>query len=131
MGDLVYRLSFEENRLIEDPFAQTVSTDATGETAPPAEGGMVSPAGELFGEEDLGEEEKPWYLAYWWVALPLGLLGAVLLFLVKLMGRKQEAPAEEEEAEVAEAEFPEVGDEELMPDVAAEPEEVEALEEEQ
>ena len=131
VGDRVYRLSFEENRLIEEPLSRTVSADVSGETAPPAEGGMVSPADELFGEEDLGEGEKPWYLAYWWVALPLGLLGAVVLFLVKLMGRKQEAPAEEEEAEVAEAEFPEVGDVELMPDVATEPEEVEALEEEQ
>ena len=41
------------------------------------------------------------------------------------------AAEEQEEAEVAEGDFPEVDDEELMPDVAAEPEEVEALEEEQ
>ena len=58
---------------------------------------------DLFPEED--PEETPFYLAYWWTALVIGVLGGAVLFLMKMM-RRGSAP-EPVEADTEDEAFPE------------------------
>lgn len=116
VGDRSFRLSFEENRLIEEQLVSGIQ----GGTALVGE----DPVPSLFEDEPPPKEETPWYIAYWWIVL-LGPLGAVVLLVLKMMKRKAPAEADEDEEDEAEEEFAEV-DDEMMPEEIPEPEEVEA-----
>ena len=116
VGDRSFRLSFEENRLIEEQLVSGIQ----GGTALVGE----DPVPSLFEDEPPPKEETPWYIAYWWIVL-LGPLGAVVLLVLKMMKRKAPAEADEDEEDEAEEEFAKV-DDEMMPEEIPEPEEVEA-----
>ena len=124
VGNRMYRLSFAENRLIEEGEAAQIADAGAGEAVPPpAEAEVDAEVEDLFSEDP--QEEMPWYKAYWWVALPVGLLLAVGLLLLKLMRRQRPEGSEEGEAG-AEDGFQEVGDEEVIAEELPEPEAVEA-----
>ena len=98
VGDRFYRLSFEEDRLIEETPMPMAAAGAAAMPAEAAEDDMASEKG-LFDEEATEEEATPWYFAYWWVAPIVGLLGAVLLFVLKAMRRPVEDDAAEDGAD--------------------------------
>ncbi|MDA0746649.1 MAG: hypothetical protein O2954_09015 [bacterium] len=117
VGDRMYRLSFETNTLVEEPMVQPA---AMGSMPP---GAPVEP---LFPEEEMIEEEGSGWMSYWWIAPVLGLVGAVVLFLLKAMKRKEEAPEEEDDGGFVEAEDDDLGEDLDLP----EPEEVGAADNE-
>ena len=131
VGDRFYRLSFDEDRLIEETPMPMAAAGAAAMPAGDAEDDMSSEKG-LFDEESTEEEEAtPWYLEYWWIAPIAGLLGAVLLFVLKAMRRA----VEDEPAEGAADEqngFIEVADddEEMLEDIP-EPDDIKVPEPEQ
>ncbi len=51
------------------------------------------------------EEETPWYIAYWWVGLVIGVLGAAAVIALRFFKRSEpaaeEAGGEEDEGEGA------------------------------
>ncbi|MDP6777114.1 MAG: hypothetical protein QGI83_10155 [Candidatus Latescibacteria bacterium] len=129
VGDRFYRLSFEEDRLIEETPMAMAAAGTGAMPAAEAEADMSEEMG-LFDEETEEEEATPWYLAYWWVAPIVGLLGAVLLFIVKAMRRPVEDEPEEGAAEEQNG-FIEVADDEEMIEDIPEPDDLEVPEPEQ
>jgi hypothetical protein len=114
----MYRLSFEDNALIEENPAMMTGDDLL--------------------DSDMEEEEPAWYEVYWWIAPLLGLFGAVAFILMRFLKRPSEAADEEEgddegDDDMAEAGgFPEADDDDEMedfpePEEIPEPEEVEAV----
>lgn len=105
IGARTFQLSFEDNALIE--------------TMPGEEEAIM---GE--GVDDLLQplpeegEESPWYMVYWWIAPVIGVLGAVVIILLRFLKRPA-APSEatEEAAEAAEDDgFASVDDDEGFPE---------------
>ncbi len=116
LGDQMYRVSLEQNLLIEESAMQTAAAGAEE---------SETEQGDLLGD-DLFEEpeaEVPWYKTYWWLIL-IGPAGAVILLVLKMMRRpKEEASEEGEEGEEGFAEAEEMDE---IPEAIPEPEEVEA-----
>ena len=112
VGSKMYRLSFEENMLIEETAGQPAAV------AP--ESAAVAMEDELFDEDLEMEEPESSIFDYWWVALIVGVLGAVGMFLMKMMKRGGETS--EDEDEEGEDEFLEADEE--MDEMIPEPEEV-------
>ncbi|MBT4501394.1 MAG: hypothetical protein HOC74_26940 [Gemmatimonadetes bacterium] len=107
-----------------------------------ADGGGTPDASGEAGDEDLWtedtdeEEAEPFYLKYWWIAPIVGVLGAVVLFLMKMMGRGKSTDEEEDAAAEGESggddDFIDTGElDELegLPEEIPEPEEAETVEE--
>lgn len=126
IGDRMYRLSFEDNALIEENPAMMTGEGMEGDP--------------LVGDDLLAmeEEETPaWYETYWWIAPLVGLLGAIVVILLRFLKKPADAEGDDEEDEeeddgAAEAlGFPEADeddDEFPEPEEIPEPEEVEAVE---
>lgn len=127
IGARMYRLSFEDNALIEENPAMM-----TGEEG-------VDP---MMGDDlmELEEEVEPaWYEVYWWIAPLVGVLAAIAFIVMRFLKRPSEDDDEEEEEggdEGLEGGFPEADGMEEMedledfpePEEIPEPEEVEAVE---
>ncbi|MBR85219.1 MAG: hypothetical protein CMM29_00250 [Rhodospirillaceae bacterium] len=133
VGDRMYRLSFEQNALIEENPAMMARDEADGE---------------MIGDdllEPMEEEEEPsFYETYWWIAPVIGLLGAIVVVLMRFLKRPSEASDEEDGDEEGEDDimmeaddgegFPEADDDEVEnfpepePEASPEPKEVEAVE---
>jgi len=137
VGDKVYRLSFEKNVLEEVPDSLLAKSSPAR-----ADGGGTPDASGEAGDEDLWtedtdeEEAEPFYLKYWWIAPIVGVLGAVVLFLMKMMGRGKSTDEEEDAAAEGESggddDFIDTGElDELegLPEEIPEPEEAETVEE--
>jgi len=131
IGDRMYRLSFEDNALIEENPAM-MTGDADGEIMDPAMMGD-----DLLDPEE--EEETPWYMAYWWIAPLIGVLGAIVVVLLRFLKKPDEGTEDDEGDEaddmmMEDVGFPEADDdaEEIEdlpePEAIPEPEEVEAAE---
>jgi hypothetical protein len=113
VGDKTYRLSFEENMLIEESVVQATAGD-------PADTSFDADLDEDLFDEDLAmEEPESSILDYWWVALIVGVLGAVGMFLMKMMKRSG-GETDEEDDEEGEDEFLEADEE--MDEMIPEPE---------
>ena len=120
IGAKLYRLSFEDNALVEENPAMMTGDGEDDEM--------------MMGDDllDLEEEEEPaWYEVYWWIAPLLGVLGAVAFVLMRFLKRPSDPSEEDEEAEVdlAADGFPEAHDDDEMedfskPEESPEPEEV-------
>ncbi len=127
IGDRMYRLSFEDNALIEENPAMLAGD---GETV---EGEMGD---DLLDPED--EEEPPWYEVYWWIAPVIGVLGAIVVVLMRFLKGSSASGVDEEEDEGEEDihddgnGFPAADDDDELeelpePEEIPEPEEVEAV----
>ena len=124
IGDRMFRLSFDENALIEENPAMM-----TGD-------GEVPMGDDLLDPEE--EEEPAWYETYWWIAPVIGVLGAIVVVLMRFLKRPsgEEEDGEEEEDGMMAADagdgFPEADDDDIEdfpePEEIPEPEEVEAVE---
>jgi hypothetical protein len=122
IGDRMYRLSFEENALIEENPA-VMMADGEGD--------------EMVGDDllDPEEEEEPGFFeAYWWVGVLVGVLGAIVVVLLRFLKRPKFEATDDEEGEEEDASggdlgFPEA-DDDMDNEVEdfPEPEEVEAVE---
>jgi hypothetical protein len=112
IGNKTYRLSFEENMLIEETIGQPAAV------AP--ESAAVAMEDDLFDEDLEMEEPESSIFDYWWVALIMGVLGAAGLFLMKMMKRGGDGGDDEDEE--GEDEFLEADEE--MDEMIPEPEEV-------
>jgi hypothetical protein len=128
IGERMFRLSFEDNALIEEnPAMMTGDGD-----------GDMAMGDDLLDPEE--EEEPAWYEVYWWIAPVVGLLGAIAVVLMRFLkgssGNGAEEEEEEEEDEMMAADdgegFPEADDDDIEdfpePEAIPEPEEVEAVE---
>ncbi len=127
IGDRMYRLSFEDNALIEENPAMLAGDDET------VEGEMGD---DLLDPED--EEEPPWYEVYWWFAPVIGVLGAIVVVLMRFLKGSSASGVDEEEDEGEEDihddgnGFPAADDDDELeelpePEEIPEPEEVEAV----
>ena len=126
IGARMYRLSFEDNALIEEnPAMLTEADDAE------------LPMGDDLME--LEEEEEPaWYEVYWWIAPLVGVIAALAFVAMRFLKRPSDEEDDEEEGAAAgmNGGFPEAdGTEDLddmedfpEPEEIPEPEEVEAVE---
>lgn len=131
IGDRMYRLSFDDNALIEENPAM-MTDDLGGEDLPMGD--------DLLDPEE--EVEPAWYEVYWWIAPVLGLLAAIVVVLMRFLKRggddAEDADEGEEEADDMMAAddgdgFPVVDEDEEIadfpePEEIPEPEEVEAVE---
>ncbi|HCR16923.1 MAG TPA: hypothetical protein DIU35_05520 [Candidatus Latescibacteria bacterium] len=114
VGSKTYRLSFEENMLIEEAVAQPTAGVPGGETVSRS----LDLEEDLFDEDEELAEKESSILDYWWVALIVGVLGAVGMFLIKMMKRSGEEGGEDSD----EDEFLEADEE--LDEMIPEPEEV-------
>jgi hypothetical protein len=125
IGARMYRLSFEDNALIEEnPAMLTEADDAE------------LPMGDDLME--LEEEEPAWYEVYWWIAPLVGVIAALAFVAMRFLKRPSDEEDDEGEGAAAgmNGGFPEAdGTEDLddmedfpEPEEIPEPEEVEAVE---
>ena len=126
VGDRMYRLSFEDNALIEENPAMMTRDGADDEAM--MEDDLLDPLDE--------EMEPPWYEVYWWIAPLVGVLGAIVVIAMRFLKRPAaedaDADDDEEEGDGEEADdggFPEADDVDDFPEPEEipKPEEVEAV----
>ena len=129
IGARMYRLSFEDNALIEENPAMLAGDDEA-----------ELPMGDDLMELDEEEKEPAWYEVYLWIAPLVGVLAAVVFVVMRFLKRPspdvEEEDGEGESAAALDGGFPEAdGTEDLddmedfpNPEEIPEPEEVEAVE---
>jgi hypothetical protein len=131
IGARMYRLSFEDNALIEENPAMLTGDDEA-----------ELPMGDDLMELDEEEEAPAWYEVYWWIAPLLGVVAALAFVAMRFLKRPSEEEEEEDDDDEGAAAlaggFPEAdGTEDLddmedfpEPEEIPEPEEGEAVEHE-
>ena len=107
VGDRMFRLSFEDNALIEENPAMMTGDGMTGDGMTDDE--MV----DEFLQDGEEEEEPAWWEVYWWIAPLIGVLGAIVVILLRFLKKPSEDGDEEEEEE---------GDDEMAADDGGFPE---------
>lgn len=112
VGNRMFRLAFEENRLIEEPEPVQIEDNLEAKFVPQSAATDETPSVEdLF--SDVPQEAIPWYRVYWWIAIPLGLLLAIGFLILKLMKRGDQDGLEEKEDNSQDVEHEEFISEEL------------------